>query len=112
MGGGSEPMKYKIKTATACYTGGGLYIYYGQLESGLYFSAYDEWESVYICDADTSVEEAQYETFYDQHTVEELTKDNFRSFWNAMLLHIINGGLSHGEWHNYLTSDLEERIIK
>lgn len=105
-------MNHKIKTATACYTGGGLYIFYGQLESGLYFQAYDEWESVYICDAETGTEEAQYIEFYDQHTVEELTEDNFRSFWNAMLLHIINGGLPYGEQHNYLTCDLEERIIK
>ena len=27
---------YKIKTATALYTGGGIYVYYGLLESGLY----------------------------------------------------------------------------
>ncbi len=105
-------MKHKIETATACYTGGGIYIYYGQLESGLYFLACDECEAISICDADTSTEEAQYPEWQEQHTVEELMGENFECFWNAMLLHIINGGLSYDEWHNYLTSDLEERIIK
>jgi len=103
---------HKIKTATACYTGGGIYIYYGQLESGLYFRAYDEWESVYICDSDTSAEEAEYDEFYEQHTVEELTEDAFKIFWNQILSHVINGGPPYDRWHNYLKSDLEERIIK
>lgn len=105
-------MTHTIKTATACYTGGGIYIYYGQLENGLYFQADDECEAINICDADTGNEEAQYLEWQELHTVEELTEDSYRAFWNAMLLHVINGGLSHDEWQNYLTSDLEERIIK
>ena len=104
--------KYEIKTATACYTGGGIYIYYGQLENGLYFRAYDEWEAVYICDSDTSVEEAEYDGFYEQHTTEELTGEAFKAFWNQMLSHVINGGPAFDRWSNYLKSDLEDRIIK
>jgi hypothetical protein len=103
--------KNKIQTATACYTGGGIYIYYGRLENGLYFQAGDEWETIYICDAETGTEEAQYIEFYDRHTVEELTGESFKTFWNQMLLHIINGGPSHDGRRNYLKGDLEERII-
>ena len=103
---------YKIKTANACYTGGGLYIYYGQLENGLYFQAYDEWETIYICDTETGTEEAQYTEFYEQHTVEELEGEAFKAFWNQIIGHIISGGPLYDDQHNYLKSDLLERIIK
>ena len=104
--------KYKIKTATACYTGGGLYIYYGQLENGLYFQAWDECEAVYICDTNTGTEEAQFLEFYERHTVEELSGKAFKTFWNQMLHFIINGGPSYDGYHNYSKSDLERRILK
>ena len=104
--------KYKIKSATACYTGGGIYIYYGQLESGLFFRAWDECEAAYICDTDTSTEAAEYAEFYEQHAVEEITGEAFEIFWNQILSHIIGGGPAFDKWSNYLKSDLEERIIK
>lgn len=104
-------MTHKIKTATACYTGGGIYIYYGQLENGLYFFTDDDIETVYICNADTSTEEAHYLEFYDRHTVEELTDKAFVDFWNRMLSHVINGGPAYDRWSNYSKSELEERII-
>ena len=104
--------KHKIKTATACYTGGGIYIYYGQLGSGLYFRAWDECEAAYICDTDTGAEEADHPEFYEQHTVEELTGEAFEAFWNQILSHVLGGGCSHDEWSNYSKSDLERRFIK
>ncbi len=105
-------MKHTIKTATACYTGGGIYIYYGQLESGLYFRTCDDSETVYICDANTSTEEAEYPEFYEQHTTKELTGETFKEFWNQILLHVINGKPTFDKWSNYQKSDLECRIIK
>jgi hypothetical protein len=104
-------MNYTIKKATACYTGGGIYIYYGQLENGLYFRTWDDCETAYICDSDTSAEEAEYNEFYELHTVEELTGEAFEIFWNETLLHIINGKPAFDKWNNYQKSDLERRII-
>lgn len=104
--------KYKIKTATACYTGGGIYIYYGQLESGLYFRAWDDFDTICICDENTGSEDADYIEFYDQHTQEELTGEAFKTFWNQMLSHIIKGGPTFDEWSNYQKSDLKRRILK
>lgn len=98
----------KIKTVAAHYTGGGIYIFIGQLENGLYFRAWDDCEAVYICDSDTDTEEAEHAEFYEAHTVEEITGDDFRNFWNAMLFHIIN----EGKPGNYSRGDLEARIIK
>lgn len=104
--------KHKIKTATACYTGGNIYIYYGQLENGLFFRTFDDSEAVYICNSDTESEEADHSEFYEAHTVEELTGEKFRAFWNAMLTHILNKGKVHGEWLNYSPDDLTARMIK
>ena len=104
--------KHQIKTATACYTGGEIYIYYGQLENGLYFRAWDECEAIYICNVDPSGEEAEYSEFYELHAKEELTGEAFKAFWNAILSHIINGGPAFDKWGNYLRGDLEERLIK
>lgn len=102
----------KIKTATACYTGGNIYIYYGQLESGLYFRTFDDSDTIYICNSDTEAEEAEYSEFYDAHTVEELTGEDFRTFWNTMLSHILSKGAAHGRWLNYSSDELKNRIIK
>lgn len=103
---------YKIKTASAVYTGGGIYIYYGELESGLYFRTCDEWESVCICNSDTEAEEADYSEFFEAHTVEELTGDDFAAFWNLMLSHIIDRKATHGKWSNYDPDELAHRYIK
>lgn len=103
-------MKHEIKTASAVYTGGGIYIYYGQLESGLYFRAVDDWDVIWICDADTEAEEADYSEFYDAHTVEELREEDFKTFWNAMLQHILDRKPTHGKWSNYSPDDLERRF--
>lgn len=103
---------HKIKTATAVYTGGGIYIYYGQLESGLFFRTFDDSEVIYICNSDTEAEEADHSEFYEAHTVEEITGDEFRDFWNAMLSHIINGCAAHGKWSNFSRDELESRYEK
>lgn len=105
-------MEHKIRTATACYTGGNIYIYYGQLESGLYFRAVDDWDVIWICDADTEAEEADYSEFYEAHTVEEITGEDYKTFWNTMLAHIIDRKPTHGKWSNYSPDDMRVRIIK
>ena len=100
----------KIKKATACYTGGGIYVYWGQLENGDYFRACDDWDLIWICDQYTSIEneDANWAEFYDEHTIEELHDDYFVIFWNAMIDHIIKND-TNGNW---CKAELEHRIIK
>ena len=104
-------MKHRIKTATAVYTGGGIYIYYGQLESGLYFRTADEYWGIDICNADTEADEADYSEFYEVHLVEEIPAESeeFKLLWNAMLSHILDGGAAHGKWSNYSPDELKRR---
>ena len=106
-------MKHKIKTATAVYSGGGIYIYYGQLESGLFFRTADEYWGIDICNADTSTEDADYSEFYENHLIEEIpaTSEDFAPFWNTMLSHILNGGTAYGNGSNYDPTELERRKI-
>lgn len=99
--------KYAIKTATAEYTGGGIYIYHGELENGLYFRTADEWQSVSICDADTSTEDADYSEFFDTHQIDELQGDDYKRFFNNMLVWI-NNNKPDG---NYNLGELEQRVI-
>ena len=101
-------MKKEIKNATAIYTGGNIYIYYGQLTDGNWFRACDEWESIEICDSDTSVEDADYYEFYEEHAFESLGGDEYKEFWNEMLLWIIHNKPEG----NYLVYDLEIRMLK
>ncbi len=97
-----------IKTATAEYTGGGIYIYHGQLQDGNYFRTCDDWETIEICNADTSVEDANYIEFYEEHRVEILVEDGYRRFWNQMIHWIIQNQPDG----NYATNELENRLLE
>lgn len=98
----------KIKYATAQYTGGGIYIYYGQLEDGNYFRGCDDWEWIEICNTDTSMDAADYYEFYEKHRVCTLNDKEYETFWNEMLLWIIHN-VPNG---NYSVDELESRMIK
>ena len=103
----SEGLQMKIKHATAIYTGGGVYIYYGQLENGNYFRTCDGWDFIEICNSDTSVEEADYPEFYDKHSIGTIAKKDYIKFWNEMLVWIIRNSPNG----NYSAYELEKRII-
>ena len=97
---------YEIKTATADYTGGGIYIYYGELENGLFFRTCDEWDSISICNSDTSDENADYMDFYEVHQVTELVENEYKIFWDNML----NWILEKQPDGNYSNEELEKRF--
>lgn len=99
---------FTIKNATAEYTGGGIYIYHGQLENGLYFRACDDWDFISICNADTSTDEAEYNEFYEEHETDSIDRYQFEEFFNTMLLWIIHNAPKG----NYNTDELENRMIK
>ena len=82
-------MAHEIKTAKAVYTGGNIYIYYGELTDGNYFRVGDGDDFIEICNSDTSVDEADYMEFYEEHRVETLTDREYVRFWNKMLRWII-----------------------
>lgn len=100
-------MKTQIVNAIADYTGGNIYIYYGQLSDGNWFRATDGEEFIEICDSDTSVDDANYYEFYEEHSIETLIGNEYESFWNEMLQWIIHNAPEG----NYQADDLERRMI-
>lgn len=99
--------KIKILSAEAVYTGGGIYIFYGKLSDGTFFRTCDDWEWIEICNSDTSVDDADYEEFYDEYRVKTLNGKQYEKFWNTMLKKIIREDLGG----NYAISELKERFI-
>lgn len=97
--------EYKIKTLTACYTGGGIYIYYGQLENGLYFRSADEWGCIAICTEDTSVEAADFPDFYDKYMIEEIIDNRYNDFMTQFYEIIIDKKPAG----NYCITEMETR---
>lgn len=105
---------YEIKTASAEYTGGGIYIYYGQLENGLYFRAVDDWLYISICDSDTSAEDADYSEFYTEHEIDTIQGYDYEDFFNTMILWIMHnepgGNYDSGELENRMYTRIDTNI--
>lgn len=97
-----------IKHATAIYTGGGIYIYYGELTDGTYFRTCDMWECIEICNANTGSDEADYEEFYEEHSLRSITDKEYVVFFNDMIRWI----LENKPEGNYSEYELEERLYK
>ena len=109
---GTYMRNYKIKNATAIYTGGGIYIYYGELQNGLHFRTADEWLYISICDAETGKYDedgfcdADFEEFYQEHEVDDVQGCDYENFFNDMILWILHNKPDG----NYSTDELESRM--
>ena len=77
-----------IMRAEATYSGGGIYIYTGQLVTGEYFLAADDWEdTVIILDVDPFEhwEENGFEDWQNAHTLFTLSEIDAFMFWKELL---------------------------
>lgn len=99
---------YEIKSATAEYTGGGIYVYYGQFNDGTWFKSSDCWESVEICNADTSTEESDYCEFYETHLIESIEGEAYKELFNKIIQWIID----NAPQGNYQAYELEGRLLQ
>lgn len=106
-----------IKEATAIYTGGGIYVYLGELDDGNYFLASD-WSSGCVGDIRILNEDPRKvdddECFYPEWQETYLVKDmddtteEARRMWNEILFYIIQNNPEG----NYSISELKDRIIE
>ena len=96
----------KIKEAYAVYTGGNIWIFYGQLEDGNYFLT-DDYGWTQILNADPSdFDESLYEDWQKEHLVRELDGNERVKFCNHLLDYIYDnpqnsGGMSFMEIDAY-----------
>lgn len=98
--------EYTIKTATAEYTGGGIYIFYGKLDDGKWFRSCTDWDATFICMSDTSVDDADYDEFYEEHLLYALHDDEHKEFFNDMINWIKNNKPKG----NYNMTELERLV--
>lgn len=91
--------EYEIKTAEATYTGGNIYLYHGELTSGLYFVTNDDGITA-ILDVPADCIEDSIE-WQRQHIVETLLNENRRIAFVDMLcdhlLKVSGGCLTNDE---------------
>lgn len=102
----------EIKTAVAEYTGGGIYLYYGELTNGMYFMTADNWCCEYYGDFLIVVkekpdkDECWTQEWVDKNCIMELYRGTSLPLWNEMLCHIIK----NNKEGKYLEEDLRKRI--
>ena len=98
----------KIKKAEAVYTGGNIWLFYGELEDGNHFLT-DDYGTTQILNADPSdLDISLYEDWQQEHLVEELADDRF-AFCDQLLDYItehiddtdISGGITEAEVNAY-----------
>ena len=100
----------KVTFANACCSGGGVYLYIGSLDNGLFFLASDDYVSfdISIVDTQPDFENGFYNDFLGSHAVNffEGEADNERKLFLSVLKWI----LKNKPEGNYCKSDLEARL--
>lgn len=99
--------KRTIKDAYAVYTGGGIWLFYGELKDGNYFLT-DDYGATRILDTDPSdFDETLYEDWQQEHLVEELEGNDRTSFGDDLIDWLKNandknrGGITDEELDEY-----------
>jgi hypothetical protein len=104
-------MKKNIIKATAIYTGGGMYIYYAELEGGNWLIGGDEWFTEVntnpLIDEET-FEAAQYYEWQMEHTVRDIPEKEYQETLNNVI-DVILSGKTIKEYDNFADYELEKR---
>lgn len=92
------------------YTGGGIYVFTGELANGNYFMADTSFYDVRVLDADPNLplEESEEDAWasvewQEEHLVEDLEPKRAKAFFIAMLKWVMN----HEPSGNYLVGDMD-----
>ena len=101
----------KIKKATAVYSGGGIYLYYAELEDGNYLMGSDDGLLIVNTNPLANEEvfdESNYYEWQEEHLVKFINDDDFQKVLNQVLDVIFNGKTIK-EYDNFSLSELKER---
>lgn len=104
----------KITYANACYSGGGIYLFYAELENGNYIftstEAGDSEAHIEIFDSNDNGEPFDNDVIWDCDWMDAHRVESFESYemWNSMLNWIIN----NNPIGNYSVHELEKWLIK
>ena len=101
----------KITKATAVYSGGGIYLYYAELENKHYLMGNDDWlivvDSSPLADEKT-YEESNYIEWQEEHLVKVIPEEDYQKTLNNILDTILNGKTIK-EYDNFTIGDLQDR---
>ena len=78
-------MKYNFKNVKAEYTGGGIYLFWGELSNGYYFLTDDYGATLILNESPEDFDVSLYDEWQNAHKVEELTGRARVSFVRKML---------------------------
>lgn len=108
----------RFKEVEPCYTGGGIYLYYGALTDGTFFTANSPEFDFTIVDSDPRLTanednggmlDADYWEWIEEHAIRFVDYDSeeSRQVFDAMYDWILKNE-PQGEWCNYSLGDMEE----
>lgn len=103
-----------ITKATAVYSGGGIYLYYAELENKQWIMGNDEW--LIIVDTSPIVDEQTFENsgyyeWQEEHLVKQIPEKDFQKVLNNILDTIFNGK-SIKDYDNFSIGELQDRYKK
>lgn len=97
----------KIKTLEAVYTGGGIWIFYGELEDGHYFLTAHEGWTVILTESPEDFDESLYEEWQEAHKVKDLENEELIAFQKELL-----GRIEKDDYKGALMDDYEIDNLK
>ena len=93
-----------IQTAKAIYTGGNIWLFYGELKDGTFFLTDDFGATLILDESPENLDESLYDEWQTAHTVRELTDESERS---KFCLSLLNWLKATGTGRNCGMTDLE-----
>lgn len=100
-----------ITKATAVYSGGGIYLYYAELENKQWIMGNDD----FLIVVDTSpladektYEESNYYEWQEEHLVKQIPEEDYQQTLNNIIKTILDGKTVK-EYDNFSKGDLEYR---
>ena len=104
----NEPTTKYIKEANAVYTGGNIWLFYGELNDGNYFLTDDNGWTQFLNADPSNLDESTFEEWQLQHLVKEIVGDERVKFCDELLDYIYenpehDGGMSEQEIETYRT---------
>lgn len=104
----------KITKATAVYSGGGIYLYYAELENKQWIMGNDDWLIVVntnpLADKQTFEDSGYYE-WQEEHLVKQIPEEEFQGVLNNILDTIFNGK-TITDYDNFSMDELQHRYKK
>lgn len=87
-------MRAKIKTAQAVYTGGGVWLFFGELENGNYFLTDDNGCTLILDTDPIDLDESLMVEWQEEHTIKDIGIN--KSFIDSLMDYMEENGSQYG----------------